>query len=205
MSTVRAMVMLSDREEISRGLAEGLVFPEIAARIGRDPSVISRDVARHGGRAGYRAVTADQAACAGRERPTVFAVRRSPRLRAVVYRVLLTESVMSGSPLASDRRPRRRWVPGQAVLLPDAWLPDARSEITLWSEIPARPIRLRSLERGRLENEFNTRINKIRWVIEQVIANFKTWRILQTDYRRPIATFATTISTVVALHFYVTA
>jgi hypothetical protein len=55
------------------------------------------------------------------------------------------------------------------------------------------------------ENEFNTQINKIRWVIEQVIANFKTWRILHTDYRRPVATFATTISTVVALHFYATA
>jgi hypothetical protein len=55
------------------------------------------------------------------------------------------------------------------------------------------------------EEEFNTKINKIRWVIEQVIANLKTWRILHTDYRRPIATFTTTISTVVALHFYATA
>jgi transposase, IS30 family len=42
--------MLSDREEISRGLAEGLPYKEIAVRLGRDPSVISRDVARHGGR-----------------------------------------------------------------------------------------------------------------------------------------------------------
>lgn len=32
--------------------------------------------------------------------------------------------------------------------------------------------------------------------------NFKTWRILHTDYRRSIATFTETISTVVALHFY---
>ncbi len=32
-------------------------------------------------------------------------------------------------------------------------------------------------------------INKIRYVIEQVIANFKTWRIMHTDYRRPLATF----------------
>jgi hypothetical protein len=52
------------------------------------------------------------------------------------------------------------------------------------------------------EKEFNTQINKIRWIIEQTIANFKTWRILHTDYRRPLATFATTISTVTALHFY---
>ena len=29
------------------------------------------------------------------------------------------------------------------------------------------------------EKEFNTAINKIRWKIEQTIANLKTWRILQ--------------------------
>jgi DDE superfamily endonuclease len=55
------------------------------------------------------------------------------------------------------------------------------------------------------EKEFNTQVNKIRWVIEQVIANFKTWRIMHTDYRRPIDTFKETISTVIALHFYATA
>ncbi len=52
------------------------------------------------------------------------------------------------------------------------------------------------------EKEFNTQVNKIRYVIEQVIANFKTWRIMHTDYRRPLATFTTTISAVIALHFY---
>ena len=52
------------------------------------------------------------------------------------------------------------------------------------------------------EKQFNKQVNKIRYVIEQTIANFKTWRIMHTDYRRPLATFATTISTVIALHFY---
>jgi hypothetical protein len=55
------------------------------------------------------------------------------------------------------------------------------------------------------EKEFNTQINKIRYVIEQVIANFKTWRIMHTDYRRPLETFSETISTVVALYFYAAA
>jgi len=55
------------------------------------------------------------------------------------------------------------------------------------------------------EKEFNMQINKIRWVIEQVIGNFKTWRIMHTDYRRPIETFRETISAVIALHFYATA
>ncbi len=52
------------------------------------------------------------------------------------------------------------------------------------------------------QKEFNTQVNKIRYVIEQVIANFKTWRIMHTDYRRPLNTFTDTISTVIALHFY---
>jgi len=55
------------------------------------------------------------------------------------------------------------------------------------------------------QKEFNKQIDQIRYVIEQVIANFKTWRIMHTDYRRPLATFPETISAVVALHFYATA
>ncbi len=54
----------------------------------------------------------------------------------------------------------------------------------------------------RWQKEYNKQINQIRYVIEQVIANFKTWRIMHTDYRRPIETFPTTISAVIGLHFY---
>ena len=52
------------------------------------------------------------------------------------------------------------------------------------------------------EKEFNKQVNKIRAVIERVIADFKTWRIMHTDYRRPLATFTTTISAVIGLHFW---
>ena len=52
------------------------------------------------------------------------------------------------------------------------------------------------------EKEFNTAVNQIRCRVERTIANVKTWRILHVDYRRPLATFATTISTVIALEFY---
>jgi DDE superfamily endonuclease/Helix-turn-helix of DDE superfamily endonuclease len=52
------------------------------------------------------------------------------------------------------------------------------------------------------EKEFNTAINRIRWKIEQTIANLKTWRILHSDYRRPLETFADTISAVVGLQFF---
>lgn len=52
------------------------------------------------------------------------------------------------------------------------------------------------------EKAFNAEVNKIRYQIERTIANIKTWRILHTDYRRPLKTFADTISTVIALEFY---
>jgi hypothetical protein len=39
-------------------------------------------------------------------------------------------------------------------------------------------------------------------MIEQIVANFKTWRIMHTDYRRQLDTFDTTISAVIGLHFY---
>jgi len=46
----RVMLMLCDLEEISRGLADGLQYKEIALRVGRDPSVISHEVVHHDGR-----------------------------------------------------------------------------------------------------------------------------------------------------------
>jgi hypothetical protein len=52
------------------------------------------------------------------------------------------------------------------------------------------------------QKTFNTAINKMRAVVERVIANLKTWRIIHTDYRRPIDTFETTISAVIGLQFY---
>ena len=85
---VLRMLTLVDREEISRGLAESLEYREIAAVISRDPSVMSREVACHGGRGGYRAVDADRVAVTGRSRPKVMAVDRSPEIRSVVLDLL---------------------------------------------------------------------------------------------------------------------
>ena len=52
---------------------------------------------------------------------------------------------------------------------------------------------------------YNSQVSSIRATIERVIANLKTWRILPTDYRRPLHTFAGTITAVLALEFYKTA
>jgi DDE superfamily endonuclease len=45
-------------------------------------------------------------------------------------------------------------------------------------------------------------VNNIRYRIERVIANLKTWRSLHTDYRRPVATHPPAIRTILALEFY---
>jgi len=60
---------LAEREEISRGIAAGRSLRSIARRLGRAPSTISRELRRNGGRAGYRAHRADQAAWDRARRP----------------------------------------------------------------------------------------------------------------------------------------
>jgi DDE superfamily endonuclease len=62
----------------------------------------------------------------------------------------------------------------------------------------------KSPHRGLLdwEKKFNHNVGAVRYQIERTIANLKTWRILHTDYRRPIHTFAQTITTTIALQFY---
>lgn len=52
------------------------------------------------------------------------------------------------------------------------------------------------------ETDFNTAVNGVRWKIERTIAHLKTWRILHTDYRRPLNTFSETIAAVIGLQFY---
>ena len=58
----RRHLSLSEREEISRGLAAGLSCRVIAARLGRHHTSISREVARHGGPGTYRAASAEAGA-----------------------------------------------------------------------------------------------------------------------------------------------
>ena len=75
---------LSEREEISRGLAAGLSLRAIAAGMGRAPSTICREVNANGGRRAYRALTADRAARRRARRPKVAKLARNRRLRLVV-------------------------------------------------------------------------------------------------------------------------
>jgi len=73
-----------EREEISRGLAAQHSCHAIARRIQRAPSSISREVARNGGRVGYRAAEAEQATLRRSRRPKASKLALCPRLRAEV-------------------------------------------------------------------------------------------------------------------------
>lgn len=71
-----------DREEISRLLAseEGMTFREVGRRLGRDHTVISREVKRNGGVQAYRAVSAQKRAVACRSRPKSRKLETNRRL-----------------------------------------------------------------------------------------------------------------------------
>jgi IS30 family transposase len=75
---------LTEREEISRGVAAGESLRAIAGRLGRAPSTVSREVASHGGRRRYRACVADRSALVAMRRPKRFKLAECARLRRVV-------------------------------------------------------------------------------------------------------------------------
>lgn len=82
------VLSLEDREEISRGLVEGRSLRSIASILGRAPSTVSREVARNGGRAEYRATKADLCAWRHARRPKPGKLTTCPRLRRYVERGL---------------------------------------------------------------------------------------------------------------------
>ena len=79
----------AEREHVSRGLAAELSIREIARELERPPSTVSREVARNGGRAHYRAVVAEARAWRRGERPKACRLALEPELRALAARLRL--------------------------------------------------------------------------------------------------------------------
>ncbi len=75
---------LEEREEISRGLAAGCSIREVARRLGRSASTVSREVERNGGRITYRAGFADKRAWRQGLRPKQCKLALKGRLRRLV-------------------------------------------------------------------------------------------------------------------------
>ena len=78
------VLQVNEREEISRGLAQGESRRSMARRLGRAPSTISREIGRHGGPGDYRASAADAMAWARARRPKRCRLAQERRLRRVV-------------------------------------------------------------------------------------------------------------------------
>ncbi|MGH3943046.1 MAG: transposase family protein [Pseudonocardiaceae bacterium] len=52
------------------------------------------------------------------------------------------------------------------------------------------------------EHEWNTQVSSFRAPVERAVATLKTWRILFTDYRRPLKTFKPSFHAAIGLYFF---
>src|ERR1700760_4075286 len=82
---------LAEREDISRGIASGSSIREIANGLQRAVSTVSREVARHGGGALFRANEADHQAWESALRPKVCLLAIDEKLRAIVASKLILD------------------------------------------------------------------------------------------------------------------
>lgn len=79
---------LAEREEISRALVVGESMRSVAARLGRAPSTVSREIGRNAGQDGYRASVADEAAWNRALRPKRCKLVKNRALAGVVADLL---------------------------------------------------------------------------------------------------------------------
>jgi len=84
-------VTLTEREEISRGIASGASIREIARCLSRAVSTVSREVTRHGGRSVYRASEADLEAWESARRPKLCLLAIHEPLREIVVSKLMLD------------------------------------------------------------------------------------------------------------------
>ena len=102
----------AEREEVSRGRAQGIGLSAIARRLGRAPSTVSRAVHHNSGKSGYRAFSAGQRANvrAASRKQGKSRLTRADRLRRYVMEKL-----------------RKRWSPREIVKRMQEEYPDDRA------------------------------------------------------------------------------
>jgi len=87
----RLALTLTEREDISRGIASDSSIREIARLLKRSASTVSREVARHGGRPRYRANQADSQAWESALRPKRCLLAGNRKLRDMVASKLILD------------------------------------------------------------------------------------------------------------------
>lgn len=85
----RLSLSLDEREEISRGLVAKRSIREIADKLSRAPSTISREIQRHGGANQYRAAKADKEAWNSTLRPKPCKLIECPALCNIIAEKML--------------------------------------------------------------------------------------------------------------------
>jgi IS30 family transposase len=85
------VLTLAEREDISRGIATGCSMRAIAQGLRRACSTVSREVARHGGRAQYRANEADRQALGSALRPKACRLATHSKLQEIVASKLILD------------------------------------------------------------------------------------------------------------------
>ena len=65
---------------------------------------------------------------------------------------------------------------------------------------PIRKLKCRELLQW--EHEWNNQVSSYRAPVERAVATLKTWRILFTDYRRPLKTFKSSFGAAIGLYFF---
>lgn len=119
----------AEREQISRGLAQGLSARAIARALGRSPSTICRELGRHRHPEGYRAVRAHERALRARSRPRrarKLAARPHNWLRRTVLRKLRrrdSPQQIAGWLRRTFPDQAERWVSHQTIYTAIAILP----------------------------------------------------------------------------------
>lgn len=89
-----------------------------------------------------------------------------------------------------------------STLDPRQWIGD-KGYLGSGIHTPTRKPQSRDLTES--EKQGNSSINKIRWIVERGVAHLKNWNILATDYRRPLETFARTLTATLGLFFHLQA
>jgi IS30 family transposase len=87
----RLALTLAEREDLSRGIASDSPLREIARRLARAASTLSREISRHGGRAAYRAHDADRRAWDSGLRPKRCLLALHRKLRDMVASKLMLD------------------------------------------------------------------------------------------------------------------
>ncbi len=111
---------LHEREEISRGVAAGESSAVIGSRLSRAPSTISRELARNGGRVGYRAHRADRMAWERARRPQPCKLATDETLRVEVeekLRIRWSPQQISGWLRRSYPDEQEMWVSHETIYL----------------------------------------------------------------------------------------